>query len=194
MSDPISALKGAKSTGGYATITEMGAIGMITLRGDLSDKTLTKAAVAASGVTLPAKGTCNTEGESGMAWMSPDELLILCPHAQVRDRLADLQSKLSGQHALAVNVSDARAMFRIRSPRVREVMAKLAPVDMHPDHFPVGSFRRTRLAQVPAAFWLAEPDAVQLICFRSVAGYVFEILKRASEKGFEVDHFAVNDA
>ncbi len=145
MSDPVSALKGATDGSGFASVSEIGPIGMITLRGDLSAKPLVKAAVAASGVTLPEKRHCATEGVQGMAWMSPDELLIMCPYTEAHDRLADLQGKLAGLHALAVNVSDARAVFRVRSPRVREVIAKIAPVDMHPDHFTPGMFRRTRL-------------------------------------------------
>lgn len=186
MSDPVSALKGATDGSGFASVSEIGPLGMITLRGDLSAKPVVKAAVAASGVTLPEKGHCATEGTQGMAWMSPDELLIMCPYAEVHDRLAALQDKLAGQHILAVNVSDARAVFRVRSPKVREVIAKLAPVDMHPEVFTPGMFRRTRFAQVPAAFWMPEADVVQVVCFRSVAQYMFDLLRTAASSGAEV--------
>ncbi|KIN64114.1 Sarcosine oxidase, gamma subunit family [Sulfitobacter noctilucicola] len=190
MSDPVTALKGAKNTDGFASVTEIGPLGMITLRGDLSAKPLIKAAVAASGVTMPEQGHCATEGEQGMAWMSPDELLIMCPYAEVGDRLSELQGKLAKHHALAVNVSDARAVFRLRSTQVRDVIAKLAPVDMHPDVFTSGTFRRTRFAQIPAAFWLPEPDVAQIICFRSVARYMYDLLNIAAQEGSEVNHFS----
>ena len=36
----------------------------------------------------------------------------------------------------------------------RELMAKLTPADLHPDVFGLGMFRRSRLGQVAAAFWL----------------------------------------
>ncbi|KIN60587.1 Sarcosine oxidase, gamma subunit family protein [Sulfitobacter noctilucae] len=189
MSDPVTALKGLKNTGGFASISEVGPTGMITLRGDLSAKPVIKAAVAASGVTMPEQGRIGSEGNHAMAWMSPDELLILCAYGDVHDRLAALNKKLSGQHTLAVNVSDARAMFRVRGAHAREVIAKVAPVDMHPDAFTPGMFRRTRFAQVPAAFWMPEPDVVQVICFRSVARYMYDLLGMAAQSRSEVGYF-----
>lgn len=189
MSEPMTALKGASDTSGIAAVTELGPRGMITLRGDLSAKPIVKAAVAAGGVTLPEQGHCATEGSSGIAWMSPDELLIMCDYDTALDRLADLRGKLAKHHALAVNVSDARAVFQVTGPHVREVMAKLCPVDMHPDHFNGTMFRRTRLAQVPAAFWMPDAETVQIICFRSVAQYVFDVLNVAAQGGSEVGAF-----
>ena len=135
---------------------------------------------------MPQQRQINTEGERGIAWMSPDELLILCPYGEVHDRLADLQGKLAKQHALAVNVSDARAVFQVTGVHVREVVAKLAPVDMHPDHFTAGMFRRTRFAQVPAAFWMPNDQTARIICFRSVAQYMFDLLKVAAQPGSDV--------
>lgn len=183
MSEPQSALGGAADATGLVAISELGPLGMITLRGDLSNKALAKAAVAAGGVNMPEQRMINTEGERGMAWMSPDELLILCPYGEVQDRLADLQEKLSKQHTLAVNVSDARAVFRLTGAPVRDVVAKLAPVDMHPDAFTPGMFRRTRFAQVPAAFWMPDETSVQVVCFRSVGHYMFDLLRTAARDG-----------
>lgn len=189
MSDPASALKNVSDGSGIVAITEVGPLGMITLRGDLSLKPVIKAAVAAGGVTMPDARHCNTEGTQGIAWLSPDELLIMCPHAEVQDRLADLHDKLAKHHMLAVNVSDARAVFDVAGPCVREVIAKLAPVDMHPDHFNGTMFRRTRFAQVPAAFWMPDEHTARIICFRSVAQYMFDVLLTAAQAGSEVGHF-----
>jgi sarcosine oxidase subunit gamma len=189
MSDHVSALKNAAYHDGIAEISEMGAVGMITLRGDLAAKALQKAAVAAAGVNVPDQRHCLTEGDGGMAWMSPDELLIICAYADVHAKLDDLTEKLTGQHALAVNVSDARALLEVRGPRAREVMAKLVPVDLAPGQFTPGMFRRTRLAQVPAAFWMSEEDVFHIVCFRSVAQYVFDVLSVAAQPGSEVGVF-----
>ncbi len=189
MSDPVSAMSSAASTDGLVTITDIGPVGMITLRGDLAAKPLQKAAIAAGGVNMPEQGRCLTELDRGIAWMSPDELLILCRYDEVTLKLTDLQGKLAKQHALAVNVSDARAVFELRGAHVREVMAKLAPVDMHPGSFTPGMFRRTRLAQSAAAFWMPEEGVVHVICFRSVAQYVFDLLRVAAQPGSEVAFF-----
>ena len=187
MSDPVTALRGASDSTGIASVRDMGPQGMITLRGDLTDKALIKAAAAAAGgVKVPDIRMINTDGENGIAWMSPDELMILCPYGDVHARLAELQSKLAKQHALAVNVSDARAMFHLSGMHVRDVIAKLAPVNMSPSTFEPGMFRRTRFAQVPAAFWMPDQESVQVICFRSVGQYMFDLLNIAAQEGSEV--------
>ncbi|MDG1353001.1 MAG: sarcosine oxidase subunit gamma family protein [Sulfitobacter sp.] len=189
MSEAVSALKNAVYIAGIAEISEMGAVGMITLRGDLAAKPLQKAAVAAAGVNVPDQRQCLTEGTGGMAWMSPDELLIMCAYDDANAKLADLRDKLAGTHALAVNVSDARAVFEVRGPKAREVMAKLAPVDLAPASFTPGMFRRTRIAQVPAAFWMPQEGVFRVVCFRSVAQYVFDVLCVAAQPGSEVGVF-----
>lgn len=188
MSKPVTALNNAKSSNGIAEIAEIGPLGMITLRGDLSDGAFVKAAAAAGGVKVPEVRHCNSEGERGIAWMSPDELLLMCPYAEANSRVAELQSKFSGMHALAVNVSDARSVFTVKGPNAREVMAKLSPVDLHVDAFTPGMFRRTRIAQVPAAFWMPEEQCFHIVCFRSVGVYVFDVLKMAAQRGSTVGH------
>ncbi len=186
MSNAVSALQGATYEG-YVTVTEMGLRGMITLRGDLSSAKLKKAVKSVTGVDVPSVNSVAVQADNAVAWMSPDELLILCPHEDAEQTVEKLSNALKGQHFLAANVSDARAVFQLQGKACREVIAKLAPVDMSPNAFPAGHFRRTRLAQTPAAFWMPDTQTVELICFRSVAGYVFDLLSRAAMPGAEVD-------
>jgi sarcosine oxidase subunit gamma len=68
-------------------------------------------------------------------------------------------------------------------------MAKLAPVDFAPGAFGPGDFRRSRLAQVAGAFWMEEDGSFCIICFRSVADYVFKLLKVAAQPGSAVGAF-----
>ena len=179
MSDPKSALDGA-SFDGLARIEDCGLQGMITLRGDLADKALVKAASAASGARVPGQREAQVKGDSGLVWMSPDELLVLCPYGEVGKRAAAMAQALAGTHALAVNVSDARAVLRVTGAAAREVLAKLCPVDLAPQSFAPGQIRRTRLAQVPAALWMDGDDSFRIVCFRSVAQYAFDVLKAAA--------------
>ena len=188
MSDPVSALNRAAFTG-IAEIAETGLQGMITLRGDLASAAVRTAATDATGADMPARGEATRKGDHGICWMSPDELLVLCPYDRVGDTIAKMESALAKQHALVVNVSDARASFRVSGPRAREVMAKLAPVDLSPAAFRPGMFRRTKLAQVPAAFWMEHDQTFRIVCFRSVAQYVFDLLKVAAQDGSEVGIF-----
>lgn len=189
MSDPVTALRNASHDVGIAAITEIGPLGMITLRGDLDAPYIRNASTAVAGVDYPEDRMCNCVGERGIAWMSPDELLVMCPYTEVAQSLDKIHKTIDKHHTLAANVSDARAVFQVKGPRAREVMAKLAPVDLAPDQFTPGMFRRTRMAQVPAAFWMRDDETFQIICFRSVAQYMFDLLKVAAQPGSEVDHF-----
>ena len=185
MSEPISALNHV-SYNGIAKVEECGLQGMITLRGDLSDKVLAKAVKDATGQKVPGQREALVNGDTGVCWMSADELLVLVPYAEVEARLAAMNNALSGIHALAVNVSDARAVFSLSGASAREVLGKLAPVDMSPEVFQPGQIRRSRLAQVAGAFWMDDAETFRVICFRSAADYAFKLLKVAAQPGSEV--------
>ncbi len=182
MSEAVSALQG-KVAPGEVTIREAGLRGMITLRGDLTDTKLKAACTGLSGVDMPGPGQANCVGEKGLCWMSPDEMLVLVPYAEVTAALEVLAKALKGKHYLAEPVSDARAMFFVEGEFAREVISKLAPVDLHPDTFKPGDFRRTRLGQVAAAFWMRDEDTFEVICFRSVADYAFDLLAASAKAG-----------
>jgi len=185
MSETISALDGARFDG-LARIEEAGPQGMITLRGDLSSKPVKAAVTAAIGAKVPGQREV-VQGKTGTAlWMSPDELLLLCPYDQVAATLDKVIAALGNAHALAVDVSDARALFSVSGPAAREVLAKLCPVDLSPAAFAPGAIRRTRMAQVAAAIWLEGEDSFRVICFRSVADYAFNVLKAAAQPGSAV--------
>lgn len=157
--------------------------GMITLRGDHSDKTVRAAATDITELEFPAQREVRLNGEAGLAWMSPDELLVMLPERKVADALDGMEKALANSFALAAEVTDARALFAIEGRRAREVLAKLAPVDLSPEAFGPGQIRRTRLAQVAAAFWMVGPDRFELMCFRSVADYVEELLTVSAAPG-----------
>ena len=188
MSNAVSALQGASFNDGNAEVRELGLRGMITLRGDLSDKKLIKAVKTIVG-DMPEQRKIVLKDGDGAAWMSPDELLLMVPHGDAASTVETLNAALKGTHFLAANVSDARAVFEVSGPRAREVMAKLAPVDFAPNAFKMGMFRRSRMAQVPADFWMNEEDAFSIVCFRSVAQYMFDLLCVAAQTGAEVDTF-----
>ncbi len=168
---------------GFVALREAGLQGMITLRGDLGSKALSKALSEATGCALPAQRKITTKGDHALAWMSPDELLILCPHDKAPKLVVTLSKALSGEFATLANVSDARAVFQISGPGWRDALAKISPVDF--STLAPGDLRRTRAAQVAAAILVDGPEEVRVICFRSVAQYMFDLLKTATAPGSE---------
>jgi sarcosine oxidase, subunit gamma len=176
MSDPVSALAGA-SFDGFAQIRETGPLGMITLRAK-GLKSLDKVIKDVVGTKVPASRQILHAGDRACAWMSPDEYLLILPYDGVSGALASIAKGLAGAHHLAVDVSDARAVFRITGAKADQVLRKLAPVDL--DKMQPDEIRRTRIAQVAAAFWAVE-GGYTLVSFRSVAGYVMGLLTHAAQ-------------
>ncbi|AXQ93789.1 sarcosine oxidase subunit gamma [Cereibacter azotoformans] len=182
MSEAVSAL-GNASFEGFATIRELGPVGMITLRAKHDLPALPKALKTVLTAELPERRRIISAGEVRVGWMSPDELLILLPYAEVADRVVALTEALGTAHALVADVSDARCLFAIEGEKAAQVLMKLCPVDMAA--LERGELRRTRAAQVPAAFW-AEEGGLRLVAFRSVAAYVMGILTHSARPGSEL--------
>ncbi len=182
MSEPVTEL-GGKVVEGWVTVRDAGLCGMITLRGDLESKAVKDICKKVTGVAFPKPLSAGADGRSGLCWMSPDEMLVMVPYADVQMALSDIHSALQGTHYAAENVSDARSVMFLEGAGAREVVAKLAPVDLHPDHFKVGDFRRSRLGQVAAAFWMRDEETFEIVCFRSVGDYCFSLLSASAEAG-----------
>lgn len=181
MSNPVSALNGA-SFQGFATVREIGPLGMITLRAK-GVKALDKAVKAVTGTKLPATRRIEINGDKACGWMSPDEYLLVVPYAEVTAALASLAKALASEHHLAVDVSDARAIFRVEGDKAADVLRKLSPVDF--EALEPGELRRTRAAQVAAAMW-QQDNGYTVVCFRSVAGYVMGLLTHSAQPGSEL--------
>ena len=179
MRDAVTAL-GHAQFDGFCKITEVGPVGMISLRATADVKGLAKAVKAVTGTALPAPRQIVRAGTHAAGWMSPDEYLLILPYKETDAALALLEKALTGQHYLAVTVSDARAVFRVEGAKADQVLAKLSPVDFAT--LGPTELRRTRTAQVAAAFW-SENGGYTLVCFRSVAGYVMGLLSHSAMPG-----------
>ncbi len=182
MRDPVSPL-GNATFDGFCKIKEIGPLGMISLRAKPDVKELAKAVKAAVGTKVPAQRRIEIAGEKACGWMSPDEYLLILPYAETGAAMAAIASAMGEAHHLAAVVSDARAVFRVEGDKAEQVLAKLCPVDF--DTLAPGELRRTRAAQVAAAFW-KDGGGYTVVCFRSVAAYVMGLLTHSAEKGSEL--------
>lgn len=183
MSEAISALPGARYNG-LVRVAEVGLRGMITLRGDLSSVALAGALRSVTGAEMPGQRQISTGAKGSVAWMSPDELLIMVDYADAAKTVHALQAALGEEFATVVDVSDARAVFTLSGPQTRDVLAKICPVDFA--GFGVGEIRRTRAAQVAVALLRMNQDEFTLVCFRSVALYMWDLLTTVARPGGEV--------
>lgn len=163
---------------GAVLVAAEGFVGMVTLKADLSSKATCAEIKTILGVAVPKA----RKHAGGVAWMAPDELLILTQFGQDPDDLVEALSIGITAPMLAVNVSDARAVFSLKGNGVREVIAKGAPVDMSASAFGKADFRRTRLGQVAVAFWMESPDEIRVVCFASMREFMFNWLCNAARK------------
>jgi sarcosine oxidase, subunit gamma len=183
MSKAVSALQGDTYTG-FVTVADGGLRGMITLRGDLGAKAIADAVRDVTGTAMPGPRRIVRQGDRAAAWMSPDEILILLPYADVPAVSAALADGLGGAHSLVTDVSDARATFTLTGPKADQVLRKLSPADI--DTLAPDEIRRTRIAQVAGAFWRSGPEEITLVTFRSVAQYVMDTLQMSARAGSEL--------
>ena len=183
MSEAISALPGMRYTG-MIELAEAGPRGMIVLRGDLALPALAAAVKQAVGAQVPAQRQVSRGEKGAVAWMSPDELLLFVDYSATAAIVASLEEALAGEFVTIADVSDARAVFTLKGVEARDVLAKLCPVDFA--ELPVGGIRRSRAGQVAAAIWRDGEHEFTLICFRSVARYMWEALSLMARPGGEV--------
>lgn len=182
MSEAVSAL-GHASFDGFVKVREIGPLGMISLRAKPDVAGLAAAIKAAVGTPVPGQRQIERAGDKAAGWMSPDEYLLILPYGETGAAMAAIAEALKGEHHLAAVVSDARAVFRVEGTKADQVLAKLSPVDFAT--LGPKELRRTRAAQVAAAFWKDE-GGFTVVCFRSVASYVMGLLSHSAMTGSEL--------
>lgn len=150
-------------------ITRLESLGMVTIRGDLAQ------IATALGRAMPEP----LQVRDGLAWMSPDELLLFCDDGAAQS--AQIAGALAGSHHLVMDMSGARAVFEITGPGAQAILATGSPADL--DTLPVNGIRRTRLGTLAAAIWRTGDESWRLLVFASVADYVAEWLDTALRDG-----------
>ena len=164
-----------------ATITRQTGLGMITIRADLDRAG--DAIAEGVGLAIPDTTGVTGDGTRILAWMSPDELLLMLPAAETPEAMMALEQALTGEHGLVVDMSDARAVFDITGPDAADVISKLVPVDAAA--MPTGHLRRSRAAQTAVAVW-RHGEGFRLFGFRSTADYLELILQNAAIAGSQL--------
>jgi sarcosine oxidase subunit gamma len=158
-----------------ATARPAAPMGMVTIRGDLG--AIGPAVALATGCPIPDPRLSTMGDEDRLLWMSPDELLLLCPDGTSSGRVGSVTEALADAFATVADLSDARVAWDLLGPDAGEALATLTPADL--TALAPTEVRRTRLAQIPAAFWAID-DGYRIVAFRSVEGYLRDLLANAT--------------
>jgi sarcosine oxidase subunit gamma len=95
-----------------------------------------------------------------------------------------------GDTASVADQSSGYAVLRMTGPKLRETLAKVLPIDLHPRAFAPGAVASTTASHVGATLWRLEDAAdgspvFEIAVFRSLAGSFWHILTHsAAEFGF----------
>ncbi|MEM9141154.1 MAG: sarcosine oxidase subunit gamma family protein [Pseudomonadota bacterium] len=186
MSKPVAALGGAKAKGTVIAIEEAAPQGQMTLKGDIGGSAIAALMVEITGTTVPGKLGVTAKGDTRTVWMAPDELLVIMARDKVGGAVERAGEVLAQSHHMALDVSDTRAVFRLKGALVGEVLAKGVPCDTSDRGFPVGTARRTHLGGQSVGIWRTGVEDWELVCFRSFAHHIFAWLEHAAREGAEV--------
>jgi sarcosine oxidase, subunit gamma len=164
-------------------IEELRDRGMIDLKGDPAEPGFLDAVKAVLGLDLPLVPRSSvTSGATTVLWLSTDQWLIVLPYTGSEQMTERLHAALAPFHALAVDLSDARSIFRIAGLGAREVVMKGASVDLTHTDCVVGTVRRFNFADLAAMVHVMSdrPETLDLYVFRSVGSYVRRFLDTAA--------------
>jgi heterotetrameric sarcosine oxidase gamma subunit len=105
----------------------------------------------------------------------------LATHERGGNAFAASLTKAIGDLAAVSDQSDGYAVLRLSGLRVRDTLAKLVPIDVHPCVFKVGDVATTVAAHIGATLWRLEdgPDGspvFEISIFRSFAGSFWHML------------------
>ncbi len=113
-------------------------------------------------------------------WAGPNQYFVLDkPFDEVRKKLEGLASCSDQSHG--------RVIIRIEGPKVRQVLCKGTPIDLHDGEFEIGKSALTQMAHVGVHLTRSDRDAFELSVFRGFSESFWEWLtEQAEEFGYQV--------
>ena len=138
------------------TLRERPFLDLVNVRGELSDPAFVSAFERVVGCRPPAQPNTVARGaEYDVLWLGPDEWLVRSNGpVQAGVLEAQLAEAVQGSYAAAVDVGSGYTVVEISGERVRDVLARGCPLDLHPRMF-AGPVRAVALLQVVDR---ADPD------------------------------------
>jgi sarcosine oxidase subunit gamma len=165
--------------------TDMAFASVIAKRG--KHYTLVNAVNTAFGVVLPDGPRRATRGAVTFAGTGPDQWMASAEGSEAAGFAAKVRARI-GPFAAVSDQSDARLVLRLSGPRMREVLAKGVPVDLHAKAFKPGDVTCTVVGHINTQIdMLDDVPTYQLAARRSMAGSFWSWLAAsAAEFGYDV--------
>lgn len=119
-------------------------------------------------------------------WAGPDQYFVQRSELADVSLLAELSARLSGLASIT-DQSHGRVVVGVSGSKVRHLLAKGTPVDLHADEFAVGACALTQMAHVGVHLTRVGEDAFELSVFRGFSESFWDWLtSQAVEFGYQV--------
>jgi len=140
------------------------------------------------GVDLP-QGPCRSAGNAVVFVGTGPAAWLALVERDGNDLAPRLMGELDGLASVS-DQSDGYTLIRLSGTHVREALAKLIPIDVHPRAFKVGDVASTVASHIGVTVWRLpdQPDSLpvfEVILFRSLTNSFWDALAEAAgEYGF----------
>jgi len=186
--DLIARLRESRGKAGVL-VRERALLTHVNVRGNAADPRFLAGMRAVVGVAPPVAANTAAELDGNTVyWLGPDEWLVVSAAKPAVALEAELRTALAGSRFAVTDVSGGQTALVLRGARIRELLAKGCPLDLHARAFDVGQCAQTHLAKAPVLIRLQdEGPAFEIVVRRSFADYLWLWLEdAAAEYGFEV--------
>nr|WP_321877500.1 sarcosine oxidase subunit gamma [Paraburkholderia bannensis] len=158
---------------------------LVMVRGEPQDPAFTGAFAQAVGCSLPTQPNTRSVGtEHDVLWLGPDEWLVRSAGpvdaGVLEEKLTGALGGNSGSWATAVDVGSGYTVVELTGARVREVLARGCPLDLHPSLFKEGQCAQSYFFKASIVLIPTGADRYEIVVRRSFADYFCRILLDAA--------------
>ena len=154
---------------------------LINVRGVANDAVFIAAVEGVIGARLPVKANTVAQGNGYDAlWLGPDEWLVRSDEARTPELEGKLRTALGGLYASVVDVSSGYTVVEASGERVRDVISRGCPLDLHPKVMQRGQCAQSHYFKAPIVLIPTADETFELIVRRSFADYFLRILADAA--------------
>ncbi|WP_346777768.1 sarcosine oxidase subunit gamma [Paraburkholderia sp. Ac-20336] len=155
---------------------------LVTVRGEPGDAAFAEAFARVVGCAVPTQpNTRVSAAQYDVLWLGPDEWLVRSREAVNAGVLEDaLVRALNGMWASAVDVGSGYTVLELSGARVREVLARGCPLDLHPRMFGEGQCAQSFYFKASIMLIPTGAERFEVVVRRSFADYFCRIMLDAA--------------
>jgi len=167
----------------HFVMRERAFLDLVNVRGDLSDPVFVDAFEGVVGCSPPAApNTVARSAAYDVLWLGPDEWLVRSngpvPAGVLDPKLA---KAVAGAYAAAVDVGSGYTVVEISGERVRDVLARGCPLDLHRRVLKPGQCVQSHYFKASIVLVPTGDDRFEIVVRRSFADYFCRIMLDAAE-------------